>query len=549
MPRTAARDAGSRLHSDRRAACPDRSPPARRAAASPIAARCVVERCRDESLPLTQRRLRADDCRAAIAPTRCRRERRSSLPSAVAAARAERQRRAAGDRARARTLVATDRISKYFPVRSGPLRAARALRARGRRRVASASRRGETLGLVGESGCGKSTLGRSMLRLVEPTSGRVVFDGRDITRLSPARAAPAAPADADHLPGPVRVPEPAHDRRARSSARRSRIHRLASASRTKRRAVVELLRKVGLRAGRDGPLPARVLAAASASASASPARSPSSPSSSSATSRSARSTSRSRRRSSTCSMDLQDELGLALPLHRARPRVVRAHQPPRRRDVPRQDRRAGAGRAALRRAAASVHAGAARRRCRGPIPEKQAPAHRARRRRRRRRWIRRPAARSTRAARARSRARATGRCRRSPKRRRGKRVTRSPAGTPHGVTLAQRRIGRYEVELVLGQGGMGRVLLARDTVLGRRVAIKVLRDDLGLAPELTSRADRSHAPRGAGDGRVVAPGSVRLHEMGEDESAGSTSSSSSSRCRLSGAPRERPPPPPERWRR
>jgi peptide/nickel transport system ATP-binding protein len=70
---------------------------------------------------------------------------------------------------------------KYFPIRVGLLRRTRVVRAVDD--VTLDIKRGETLGLVGESGCGKSTLGRLVLRLDEPTSGEICFEGVDLAKL------------------------------------------------------------------------------------------------------------------------------------------------------------------------------------------------------------------------------------------------------------------------------------------------------------------------------------------------------------------------------
>ncbi len=92
------------------------------------------------------------------------------------------------------SLLEVSDLIKHFPVSANPLAA---LWPAATRRVVHAVdgvsfaiEPGETLGLVGESGCGKTTTGRLVLRAIEPTSGRIVFEGQDITALPPSQLLP-----------------------------------------------------------------------------------------------------------------------------------------------------------------------------------------------------------------------------------------------------------------------------------------------------------------------------------------------------------------------
>jgi oligopeptide/dipeptide ABC transporter ATP-binding protein len=79
-------------------------------------------------------------------------------------------------------LVNVENLKKYFPIKRG-LFSKTVGYVKAVDDVSFKINRGETLGLVGESGCGKTTIGRTILRLIEPTGGRVEFDGQDVTAM------------------------------------------------------------------------------------------------------------------------------------------------------------------------------------------------------------------------------------------------------------------------------------------------------------------------------------------------------------------------------
>ena len=269
-------------------------------------------------------------------------------PAAATAARL-----AGGGRGAPRTLVATDRVSKYYPVQGGLL----ARRERYVHAVDGVSiriRRGETMGLVGESGCGKSTLGRLMLRLVEPTFGRVIFDGDDITHLSQRALRPL------RRRMQIIFQDPYSSLNPRMTVREIvgeaiAIHRLAKTRADEEARIATLLERVGLRADAMDRYPhefsggqrqrigiARALAvqpefivcdepisALDVSIQA---------------------------QIVNLLLELQETMGIAYLLVSHDLAIVAAREPPRGRHVPREDRRAGHGHRALRGAAPPLHA-------------------------------------------------------------------------------------------------------------------------------------------------------------------------------------------------
>ena len=141
-------------------------------------------------------------------------------------------------------LLRAEHVTKYFPIRSGVLLQREVGRVHAVDDVSIELRAGETLGLVGESGCGKSTLARCIARLYPLTSGSVVFEGQDISRLSRRKLRPVR----RELQMVFQDPYASLNPRKRVGEIISdplRIHRSGNRDQVKRR-VRELLELVGL---------------------------------------------------------------------------------------------------------------------------------------------------------------------------------------------------------------------------------------------------------------------------------------------------------------
>jgi oligopeptide/dipeptide ABC transporter ATP-binding protein len=87
-------------------------------------------------------------------------------------------------------LLVVEDLKKHFPVTRGIVFQKEVASVKAVDGVSFSVKPGETLGVVGESGCGKSTMARCVMRLLDPTGGKVIFDGRDITTLSRSEMRP-----------------------------------------------------------------------------------------------------------------------------------------------------------------------------------------------------------------------------------------------------------------------------------------------------------------------------------------------------------------------
>ena len=140
-------------------------------------------------------------------------------------------------------ILRVEGLVKHFPIKAGVFKHTVG-QVRAVDGVDLTVRRGETLGVVGESGCGKTTLGRTIIKLTEPTAGKIVFDERDITKLKRRQMRPVRRDIQIVFQDPYASLNPRMTVRE-IVAEPLRIHGLYRGSEGRRR-VEELLRTVGL---------------------------------------------------------------------------------------------------------------------------------------------------------------------------------------------------------------------------------------------------------------------------------------------------------------
>ena len=141
-------------------------------------------------------------------------------------------------------LLVVDHLEKYFPITRGIVFQKEVAAVKAVDGVSFSLREGETLGVVGESGCGKSTMARCILKLLEPTGGRVLYRGQDITKLSRAEMRPFRREMMMIFQDPYASLNP-RKRVGFIVAEALQVHKLGTDAEIKRR-VQELLEVVGL---------------------------------------------------------------------------------------------------------------------------------------------------------------------------------------------------------------------------------------------------------------------------------------------------------------
>lgn len=144
-------------------------------------------------------------------------------------------------------LLKVEKLKKHFPIKGGLLSKTKG-KVYAVDGLSFSVRKGETLGLVGESGCGKTTTGRVILRLIEPTEGHVLFDGRDVFSLDQTEMRTLRREMSIIFQDPYSSLDP-RMRVARIVGEPLKIHGITSSKRETEERVADLLERVGLRPG------------------------------------------------------------------------------------------------------------------------------------------------------------------------------------------------------------------------------------------------------------------------------------------------------------